>query len=360
MIKIIVLFFSLFLCFDSVKAQVLSLNESGPYHFQRNPSAAAEAMGGAYTTVDGNLFSVFYNPAGINSLKGLEVAGSFANRLYGLPDPRYYYGSAGMKIHKYLSTAFTFQRFKGDKNNTLFPGGLPAINKYTLTLGSRIFSTLDLGVNINYLDYQLSNLRAAFCFDAGAKYSMFAGNSSTIVFAADVKNIGNVNFKSSQGWQLAIPAFATLGIAYQHKNPFHGRKEFMQVLVQAEYMHNLRSAYYHTTRFGTELLLWKLLALRGGFYHRNLYDYGFPNANLNQQNVFTYGAGLFIHVNRFIKDSPLECQLDYCNLPQPALSKVIFYDQHYNIASVMLRYNLKYKEINRFPPGHVKAGVPEF
>ena len=41
------------------------------------PNAAAEAMGKAYVSIDGDLGSINYNPAGIASIKKMQIYGSF-------------------------------------------------------------------------------------------------------------------------------------------------------------------------------------------------------------------------------------------------------------------------------------------
>jgi outer membrane receptor protein involved in Fe transport len=46
--------------------------------FGRQPSARAEALGRSYAAVDGDLTTIFFNPAGTATLKGLEIDGSYA------------------------------------------------------------------------------------------------------------------------------------------------------------------------------------------------------------------------------------------------------------------------------------------
>ncbi len=67
----------------------------------RLPSARAEAMGRGYASIDGDLATIFFNPAGTATLDGLEVYSSFASPYYGLDSAKYDFISAGIRLNKW-------------------------------------------------------------------------------------------------------------------------------------------------------------------------------------------------------------------------------------------------------------------
>jgi len=48
----------------------------------RQPSARAEALGKGYCSIDGDLATIFYNPAGTATLQGAVINTSFASPYY--------------------------------------------------------------------------------------------------------------------------------------------------------------------------------------------------------------------------------------------------------------------------------------
>src|ERR1700752_4350542 len=71
--------------------------------FGRLPSARAEAMGQSYTSIDGDLSSIYFNPAGIATIKGLELNGSYTPPTFYLASGGFTsFFAAGCRINKYL------------------------------------------------------------------------------------------------------------------------------------------------------------------------------------------------------------------------------------------------------------------
>ena len=76
-----------------------------------SPSARAEALGKAYTAVDGDLTTMAYNPAGTATLEGAELNASFASPYYALTEARYTFLSAGYTISPYLTVGISRNHF---------------------------------------------------------------------------------------------------------------------------------------------------------------------------------------------------------------------------------------------------------
>lgn len=81
-------------------------------YFSRQPSARAEALGKAYTAIDGDLASIFYNPAGTARLKGFELNTSFNDSpTRGLNNAGYNFISAGFHLNQYLTVGLSRNHF---------------------------------------------------------------------------------------------------------------------------------------------------------------------------------------------------------------------------------------------------------
>ena len=259
------LFVWLGLCSTLLQAQY-SKNEGFPYFIERNPCAAADAMGGTNTAAEGNIYSIFYNPAGIANLKGLEIAGSMANQTAG-SGVFYNFGAVGIKWNKFMTTALSFHN--RTSNFMDFGNDFSQIRKIGLTLGSSIYKNLDIGVNLNYFESHTDKSHRAFAIDVGAKYKIHLTRNSQINIGADIKNLtaSSINYPSNW-WQditiaynltyyqnIPIPTLATVGISFQNKNILKTKSKILGIISMAEYQYNCRSQYFNTLRFGTELLL---------------------------------------------------------------------------------------------------------
>lgn len=79
--------------------------------FNRQPSARAESLGKGYSSIDGDLTSIFYNPSGTATLQGLEINASYASPYYLAEKAKYDFISVGYNINKYLSLGLSRNYF---------------------------------------------------------------------------------------------------------------------------------------------------------------------------------------------------------------------------------------------------------
>ncbi len=121
--------------------------------FARQPGARAEAMGKAYTSIDGDLTTVFFNPAGISSLKGIELNASYTPPPFYLTEAYYTYFAAGVKVNDYLRLSFSQFQFNLGETNLMQSARVYTRNN-TLTIGSEPIKNLYLGLNANLLVYE--------------------------------------------------------------------------------------------------------------------------------------------------------------------------------------------------------------
>ena len=321
-------------------AQYTALEE---FFFGRVPGARAEAMGKAFAAVDGDMTSVFYNPAGTASTEGLALNGSYATPYYMLKDANYLFTGAGYRIKDYLFIGVSTHQlyygtlpflFNDDGNFTTTEGELTAAN-YTLNISSHINNWMT-GININYLTHKSPFTKTdGFYFDAGIikQIELFSADTGRhkLNLAASVINFShskpegeydNNNFKM----KLPVTTRIAASYIYKDKSRVFDKLDSFQFLFQLEYKLLLNSKFLSGTHTGAEILLLEIIALRCGYYKEK---FGFSD--------FTYGAGLQLPFYKLSK-IPLNINFDYTSLPQPS-SDIGFSKTWDNFSTFTLRIN---------------------
>ncbi len=307
--------------------------------FGRQPSARAEALGKGYSSIDGDLATIFYNPAGTATLQGAELNTSFSSPYYALKKANYNFISAGYNINKYLTIAISRNQFTiGQKinltdsvGNPIATGFTPTNSLYSLNISSQPIKNLFIGVNTNYLIWKPINESAkSIYFDFGIIKKFEFGQKITTNHAINIgASITNLNFAkikldfNGNEFENNLPVITRYGVNYQ----FHLNKKWIsdtlntfRLLVQGDYQFLLNSDYNNGFHTGLELMFLEILSVRIGYYQESQYDYDLPSANVNEISEITYGLGLQIPLDKLTK-IPLNINFDYASLPQPSYSK---------------------------------------
>jgi len=286
------------------------------YFFQRQPSARAEAMGKGYSAMDGDLTSIFFNPAGIATIKGLEMNGSYSD-LKRFPDrDRYTFGSVGFKLNDYLTVAVSRNRKRFQSFNSF-----SHFSNYTLTLASQPIKNLFLGLNANYFHLESSTLNA-FYFDFGAikkfelKQLERSAHSVNLGVSITNFNFGKVRAEDAGTvYTSNLPVITRYGVNYQYilKNSIlNDSLNAFQFLLQAEYKTLLNSPSFSGIHTGAEFNFSELIALRMGYYRELIYG-PFYNYNFIRKS-FTFGLGLQLPLEK-MTNLPWNLSFDYTRLP---------------------------------------------
>ncbi|MEX0966101.1 MAG: PorV/PorQ family protein [Bacteroidia bacterium] len=306
--------------------------------FGRQPSARAEAMGRGYSSIDGDLTSIFFNPAGIATIKGLEIDGSFSSPYYTLSSAQYDFVSIGYKVSDHVIVGLSRNHFTygqeftfADVNGNTYGPYTPENSNYTLTLSSQPIKNLFIGLNTNYLVWKpLGKPESAIYFDFGAikKFYIFEKNGvmHSVNIGASITNFNNAktSFEIMDDTYTAdLPVITRYGTNYQFKLDKHliiDTLETLNFLFQGEYKMLLNSPYHSGIHTGAEIELLEILSIRMGYYMEKEYNYGFPAVNKDEISEITYGFGLQLPIHKLTK-LPLNINFDYTSLPQPSLSK---------------------------------------
>lgn len=340
----------------------LSSEASGQYKvllaenfFGRQPSARAEAMGKAYTSIDGDLGTVYFNPAGIASLNGVAISGSYTPPSFYMTEGYYTYFGAGVKLTPYLRFAFT--QFQFNYGNTILavPGNTPFSKRNTLTIASEPFKNFYIGVNANYIVYETGVIgkESSFYIDFGAiKKFDFWQNESTghsASLGASISNftLSTMTFGKDNSYRPVdeLPVIGRVGVNYQFnfkKDVLIQNLQILRFLAQGEYRNvlndDLRTAY----RAGGEILLCEILALRMGYYKETVDNMSLPDENYDEIIAITAGFGLQLPLNNLTK-LPVIISFDYTSLPQQPYSEL--YTDFENFTTYSLRINWLFKKM---------------
>ncbi len=340
---------------------ILPFAASGQYYygflqetfFQRQPSARAEALGKGYSAMDGDLASVFFNPAGIAGIRGIEVNGSFATPYYSLENAQYHFISAGVKLHDYLVVALSRNSFNygepitfTDLNGTELYTYVPRNLNYTLTLASQPIKNLFLGLNTNYLVLNPADQEVGVVFldfgaikkfewlqKNGARHSVNLGASLTNLNYSEI-DFGENSFIPPAG----LPVITRYGLNYQLTSGRQGlvkKLKSFSFLWQGEYKMLLNSDFHAGFHTGAEFRLMEVLALRLGYYSEKLEDYGFPDMNKNRLRAFTYGFGLQLPIGKLTR-IPLHVAFDYASMPQEDFTHLMRELENFNVYTLRL------------------------
>ena len=328
------------------------------HFFGRQPSARAEAMGRCYASVDGDLTTAWFNPAGVATIKDLEISGSYASPFYGWDKAKYDFIGVGYKIKDYLIIGLNRNHFTNGPRITFsdIDGNIlgiyaPYETNYCLTIASQPVKNLLFGLNTNYFIWKPADRRTtALHFDLGVikKYN-FAQKETirhSVNLGASVVNFNYGTITSNVfGSKEAnnLPVIARLGANYQfnlNQHMFIDSLKIFRFLVQAEYQEVLNCRYESAIRTGAEILLFEIISVRAGYYKEIEYDYGLSSFNYGQIATLTYGFGLQIPLSKLTK-IPLNINFDYTSLPQPNYSKV--HPQMGNFTTYNLKLNWIFK-----------------
>ena len=231
--------------------------------------------------------------------------------------------------------------------------GIVAHSIYTLNIASQPIKNLLIGVNLNYMVYNVisENPKTLF-FDFGViKKFPFQQNSSfqqSINIAANICNLNNskMTFENTNNsvaiseYSYDLPVITRYAANYQliYKNHLlNDTLNILEFLAQAEYDDLLNSDYQTSYHFGSEVKLLEILSLRAGYYHKKIDDYGNPTYQKDNISSFTYGFGFQLPLCKLIK-LPLNLNFDYTSQPEITNSKITSDSGDYNSYTFRLNW----------------------
>ncbi|MFK7925174.1 MAG: hypothetical protein AB8H47_24670 [Bacteroidia bacterium] len=304
------------------------------------PSMRAEAMGKAQVAIGGDVMQNFINPASIGTINFRSLSLSSSGPFYILTESDYGYLGYAQRINegKWVGGVSVRALFIGPstfdayiKNQQYELDKAKVINT-TLTVAREILPGLQLGLNANLYRLRLfTTAKSSYMphLDLGLLYTKALGEGQNLRLGLSVNNFlfGRIAYKAPNGDQdgFNMPAVLRLGASYSGETtldlPQSGTGS-LRYLLTVEMQDYLNSRYYSALRFGGEVEIWNILALRIGAFRRNVDDGGFTE-NFVKVRDFTYGFGLIVPLDKLSKrEWPIRMHLDYTSLRQAQTSTV--------------------------------------
>ena len=249
--------------------------------------ARAVGMGGAFTAVSGDVNSLFWNPAGLASLKQSQLGAmdaalaantNFNTLGYARPTKYGTFGASAMYLDQgSLDGRNTSAQPTGGFNASDFAGSVAYANK----VGKR----LSLGANLKYIHSAIaSDAGEDFALDAGALYDFGKLGPGTPSLGLVVQNLGP---KMSMGGGAAsyLPTTLAAGASYLYKG----------LLADIDYK-SMPYAPASEVDAGLEFRPIELIALRAGYdrstFSEPLLLNGSGGIDVAALNGFSFGTGL--------------------------------------------------------------------
>lgn len=296
----------------------------------RQTTARAEAMGKAYTSLDGDFGTVFANPAGLATAKESQYVYTHCDVVGKFNPQTYRYMGVSVQVKRRLNLAFSSFH---SSNNAPPPANAtrkPYQQRSMLTIAMEPWRNFYLGLNGNLLQFHPGYDRpsSTFFLDVGfvkkipfatgaQKHWLNIGGSfvNSTWDKFDVKLPGGVN-------HYELPVIAKAGISYGTEWYNAASKDsvpILKVLLQSDYQKLLNSKFQTAFRFGAELTFFNLVSLRGGYLSEYVDNYGLPDYNASRIKKPTYGIGFQFPFHRWWQ-IPVAVMLDYAALPAEAYS----------------------------------------
>jgi len=334
-------------------------------NFLHQPSARAEALGKGYSSIGGDIFSSYYNPAGLGKVNGLEFNGNYAKPFLILDKANFSFIGLGYNINKYIQCGFSrFHYSWGDEisftdlNGNVIATSKPYSTNYALTASSNPIKNLYLGININFLQYKFldDDPYKSWTFDFGVLETipLFKNkeNLNALQIGASIKNFTFSKMKFDGKYFKSelqeLPVIARIGANYKFGSKRNSRFEdlrVIQALALIEYQDLLNYKYLSAYRFGCEATIFEILALRCGYYIETIDDYDI-SGNRGTNKDFTYGVGIIVPLEKLTnRGFPLTIKIDYTNLPQPADGDSSFEVDNLNSFGLSVNYRFGAREV---------------
>ncbi|MFC2061776.1 PorV/PorQ family protein [Elusimicrobiota bacterium] len=289
-----VIFLIIFTAFGFSVALAAGAGRTGAEFLLINPGARAAAMGNAFVAVADNIEAVFWNPAGLASMKMKEVSATHAKWLddiayeslgYGHHIPGY--GTLGVSA-LYLHMG----EMEGRSRTGQETGDFNAYDmSVSLSFGRAVLGNLSVGTNVKYIRQNIEDESASgIAVDLGGLYEV---KGTRLMLGGALQNIGpKMKFVKEK---YSLPLTLNFGVGYR----------FGLAVLALDIKRQLIEEHTSVS-IGTEYCPVEFFALRGG-YLVNLLGEGIGNTKTKGSGISDLGAGLGLKLSGL--------QFDYAFVP---------------------------------------------
>ncbi|HEY9114533.1 MAG TPA: hypothetical protein VIN10_07510 [Bacteroidales bacterium] len=330
------------LCFFSINtlsAQYTSGFQQ-EYFYGNLPSAKVEAMGMADAAIGGSVASLFFNSAGLGGIEDQEIMLSTSAPFYILKNSNYFFSGyarrviprivAAVSVNNFFIGETTFDVNIGDDRYPVTKGNS---SNLALSVAGTPVKGLYLGLNFNFFRWRLfEDVSGSMVFnmDFGALYKLELKDikkfNQHLQFGASVNNFtaSKISWEAPDGNQATnkLPIIGRFAAAYFLGTDINIPKAgegSLDFTFTTEYQNTFNSDYYSTFSLGLETVLYKVLAVRLGYFTQSHDNLG-NEVNKSRIADFTYGFGAIVPLNSLTNEKvPLSLHFDYLSLKPPSV-----------------------------------------
>lgn len=352
--------------------------------FGRQADARSEAMGRGNVALRGDVRNMGFNPAGLMDLRGLDLYMHSASKWYVYEKSAFEQMAIACRFAERFalgvavdgstvrSDQFSFGDQIDPRRGFIYNSGdgfLAPTPRMTVSLAAAPLEHLHVGAALGNIPLDAEDqdvVYGSFGFAHGGDLKTKGPFRHAFRVAASTQNITfaeetNAAYRLDLHGQVdsvfsvtdRIPAIFRGGFGYTLAWDVHSLRDTLSpaaLTLHIQYDDDLTQRYRSAVHIGGELLLYGVLAMRGGWYRESVDDGG--NAlNANELQQFTYGVGLVLPFDAITKGSvPITINFDYTNLPQVSYSAngLGIGDQPWeNFQSIGLRLNYAFSPLIR-------------
>jgi hypothetical protein len=309
----------------------------------RPTDARADAMGCGDAAMPGDVRNMLQSPAALVDVNGLELYHRYATPYLFFTKATFEHLAVAYRISDRFAIGLRYDDDLLNWNKTTF-GGLTfgdmidprrgfiyspfdaqdRSRTLAATVAVKIRGGFSVGASMENIDVSRANIplsyfsfgvrqRLTFHERSGWKYGIIGSLSCTNASSAsETRSVSGKEFTNS------LPVIARAGASYSvevHKGWLADTLPSLRFTALAQYDNDLTATDNTAIRFGGELEVCGLLALRGGWFHQTI-----PGSALYEsyQKEFTYGLGIILPLQALTKGRiPISASIDYTALQQP-------------------------------------------
>ncbi len=274
-----ILLFSL-LVFSGISSQAYCAEISGADFLKIEPSARAMTMGSGYAALTNDVFSVYYNPAGLSEVATTQFGASHNEWMAGLSQE--YFGLAGRRgkgsygvgiklLHRNQIERNEIGAYEGDFTN--YEG------TFSLGYGYPVGKEHSLGLNLKYVHRKIYDKAfRSYALDLGYQYRHLFPDRSLLALGSTVKNLGPkisfedreyklprvYEFSAAYGMNFFYKRQATFNANWQYYEVANEQKLSLGVDFKIAARLHIRGAYFvksprnESFRLGLGFIQWKI------------------------------------------------------------------------------------------------------
>ncbi len=307
----------------------------------RPADARADAMGGGDAAMPGDVRNMVQSPAALTDVNGLELYYRWATPYTFFEKATFKHLVVAYRVSDRFAIGLRYNEdFLNFKESGLTFGDmidprrgfiyqtLEIQDRYRTLAGTiayKVCGGFSIGASIENIDVSNTKLPLSYLsFGVRQRVELHEGNTwrHAIIASLSCTNATSASETFSYGPEehtYSLPVIARAGASYSvelRKGWLADTLSSLRFTALAQYDDDLTSKDNTAIRFGGEIELLGLIALRGGWFHLTI-----PSGAQYEsyQKEFTYGFGIILPIQALTKGRiPISASIDYTALPQPS------------------------------------------